>query len=261
MAKKRVCAAVHQLLPAALIAVSLTAVSLAITEHASAASDEPRAANSYDELMQLGQQQIRSNNLEYALKIFEAAIGKANKNDDKLKIATALHNIGVAYGIRGDLAHSKDALSKSLKLYKEIGNVIGMARVHGALGIVYRRLGDYAHSIENYRTALSLSEQVGDKENMALTASNLGIVYVNAKDLPHAEEMFLRSLRYSKQMGSKGGVALAHSNLGSLYLQQGNRPKACTHWTSARNLLTELRSQQGVQSLEASMAQAKCTEN
>jgi tetratricopeptide (TPR) repeat protein len=218
-------------------------------------------ASSYDELMQLGAQQLHSNNLIFASETYEAALLRANEIGDKIKIAAALHNIGVAYGMRGDLAHSQEVLGKALKLYDEKKNAKGMADVYGALGIVYRRQADTVHAIESYRAALSLLEQTGNKESMALTASNLGIVYAQANDVPHAEEMFLRSVKYSEQTGSKQSLAVAHRNLGEFYLHQGSQTKACAHWMSARKLLVELRARQPAQSLNDSMARAKCPEN
>ena len=74
-------------------------------------------------------------------------------------------------------------ISKSLQLYKELGDKNGIARNLGNIGIIYTEQKNYSKALEYYLQALKLSEELGLKIEIATNLGNIGSTYLEmAKD-------------------------------------------------------------------------------
>ncbi|MCK5168653.1 MAG: tetratricopeptide repeat protein, partial [Bacteroidales bacterium] len=58
---------------------------------------------------------------------------------------------------------------KSLKIYQNLENTLGIAKIYNNLGVLSHNQGDFIQALEYYQKSLELRQQVGDKEGMGKT--------------------------------------------------------------------------------------------
>lgn len=138
---------------------------------------------------------LRTSDMEASLRTSKEAIEIASKANYRGGLAKSLWNAGV--GCRF-LSHYDDAFKyfeEALKIYEEINDPRGKAKVINSYANIYANRGDYQNSLKNLFIALELVKSVNEKELEAAILANIGLNYQEMGDYPTSLEYYLKSMQ------------------------------------------------------------------
>ena len=145
----------------------------------------------------------------------------------RASLASALHNLGVAYDLQGRYEEAEQVFREKLALAERARapDEHELARTLNSLGIVLWNQGRYAEADEVLGRALSVREQLygAESDEVAKTLFNLGNLAHAVGELDRAERYFTRALAIERTIKSPDhpDVAASLNNLGSLYKDLG----------------------------------------
>ncbi len=162
---------------------------------------------------------------EQVIKIIDQNISKANNKERysflKSK-ASALNNIGIIYGDKGDLNKAISYYIESLKTHQENQNKIGISEAYNNLGIIYDNLGDTPNALMYFLNALQIQEELNLKSEIALTLNNIGFIFSNQNEPVRALEYYNRSLKLRKEVNDIDWIPQSLNNIASIYEKFGD---------------------------------------
>ncbi len=106
------------------------------------------------------------------------------------------------------------------------------ARVLAAAGTLAWRTGNYAAAAALHLESLEIFREQGDVSGMALELVNLGAQELNQHQLGRAAELFLDGLRLAEQLGDDNIQAMAQINLGLTTLLQEDLEQSESYFTA-----------------------------
>ena len=154
--------------------------------------------------------------------------------------AKALRWAGGLAWPQGDLLAAKIAFDESISLYRELGDMAGMANVLGNLGTVAQNQGDYASAWEMFSQSLEFLRVLGNKWGMANALNNLGNVAQEQGDYAKAQTLQEESLAFRRELGDSRGMGIALNNLGSIALEQNKVESARAYFEQSLKINYEI---------------------
>lgn len=209
---------------------------------------------------------------EKGISIAKEAISLAEKLRYLSQLAVSYNHLGVNYNSLGKDTLALEVMEKSLALYKEADNRLGMARLFNNLALVYYNFSDYGTALQYHEEASAIFKELDNRYALAhsynntgvvhlawadypraldafldahrvasLTAStmmgnilsNIGLVYKNLKEYGKAREYQEEALLLYRAMGNQPGTARALGNLAALYDLTGNPEKSVVYYQEA----------------------------
>jgi class 3 adenylate cyclase/Tfp pilus assembly protein PilF len=131
-----------------------------------------------------------------------------------------LNNLGAVNFNQGDDEKAIEYYLESLKIAEEIGDKLRVATALINIGAVYfNKKGTHDKALQYYLKALPLSEELGDQDAIGTSAVNIGEIYLARKDSKSALFYFEKALvAYKKAQSIQ--VAYAMYNIGRVYTQR-----------------------------------------
>jgi serine/threonine protein kinase/Tfp pilus assembly protein PilF len=169
---------------------------------------------------------LKTGNLQEALKDCDNAIEYALKAEDPGRQRRALHLKGLTY-VQMNAADEALKTADELKvLIQDSNNPKSMHFFHHLVGMVELKQKNYASAIENFKEALSL--QTSDPRNKSAGyIESLAMAYYASGDIDKAQEEYERITSSSSGRTDFGDVyALSFYALGKIYEQKGWKGKA-----------------------------------
>jgi tetratricopeptide (TPR) repeat protein len=123
----------------------------------------------------------------------------------------------------------KRLLSHALKLYRERGDDLQVARALGRLCDTNRLIGLAKEGIQQAKEALRICERLSDRAEQAECLLVLGWLLRSDNQLDAAEEAAFRVIDLLQETGEQYRVCGAHRLLGDTYRSKGNTEKAIYH--------------------------------
>lgn len=157
-----------------------------------------------------------------------------------------LNSIGVVYDYQGQYALSIEYYEKSSRLYKEIGNEIGVATCLGNIGVIHQNQGKYELALKCYEQCLKIYEKENDKYGLALILGNLGNVYDYQGRYPIALELYQKSLKMYEDIENSQGIALILGNIGIIHQNESNYEKALQYHIRSKRMYEEMGDRYGL---------------
>jgi predicted ATPase/class 3 adenylate cyclase len=144
---------------------------------------------------------------------------ETNPDADPDLRANALRGAGFLARQQGDYVHSKTLHEKSLALFREVDDRLGIARELSTLGEIRWILGDPKAAVEFNQESLALHDQIGNREGVAASLEQLGIVARDHGDYEQARDLLEESLKIQREGGDASKIASCLNNLaGVAYL-------------------------------------------
>ena len=109
------------------------------------------------------------------------------------------------------------------------------------LGVVAIRQGRYQDGTSHYRQALALFRQAGDIRGVAWAGCGLGIIHRLQGRYPQAVSRLQQALDLYRAQGDSAGAVLPLGHLGIVALRQGRYPQAADHLQQAVDLARQAR--------------------
>ncbi|MBO0783948.1 MAG: tetratricopeptide repeat protein, partial [Ktedonobacteraceae bacterium] len=152
---------------------------------------------------------------------------------DRSVEAGTLNNIGVVYGLLGEMQKALDYYNQALLLSQAVGDRSQEAVTLRNIGAAYHFLGKKQKALDYYNQALPLSRAVGDRSQEAKTLSNIGFVYDQLGEKQRALDYYNQALPLSRGVGDRSQEAVTLSEMGGVYLWLGEKKKALDYFNQA----------------------------
>jgi tetratricopeptide (TPR) repeat protein len=116
--------------------------------------------------------------LDWAQALCEEALAAVAGTDDRLGRANALHVLGVAAQMRGDLPQARDLMTRRITAARELGDMAAIGAESANLSVVERQLGNLARADQLAREALRIAARRGDQWLIPYVLNGLAAVAV-----------------------------------------------------------------------------------
>ncbi|HWC31690.1 MAG TPA: adenylate/guanylate cyclase domain-containing protein [Actinomycetota bacterium] len=149
---------------------------------------------------------------------------------DKRGEAEALYNLSFPYhvpvtGGQEDLDRARDLLEGSLRLFGELGDQAGLAKVTWGLSNLYYRLGDLDRAERAAEESLEAYRRLDDRFGAGWALHSLGVSKMRRGDLDGAESRFREALRIFADARDSSGLTLVLADCAVLAWERGQRPR------------------------------------
>ncbi len=129
-------------------------------------------------------------------------------------------------GSRSVFPEARELFARALALYRETGDLAGIASTLANLGWQTWAAGDLAQGETLSREALSLNEELGDTLGAALSRNNLAWIAMERGDFDDAQRQFEAVIASHERRGDARAVAYGATWLGSLMERRGEFARA-----------------------------------
>jgi len=183
-------------------------------------------------LLQAGLYQQKGN-LAEANRMREIALDQSSKAGCKKCQAECQQNIASSYWQQGRFNEALESYFKSLILFEDINDTIGMLAALKGVGISYRDLGQFEKSLTYLNRALKLSDSSNNYTEEAAILNIIGSLYFKFNQVDDALKQYEQSLQIREKLGLLRSAISTHSNMARAYLQKSMYKQAIEHLNEA----------------------------
>lgn len=159
---------------------------------------------------------------------------------NEMLMAKAFEEISLNQRILGNSVASLTASFEALKIYEELKLIKPQAAINSQLGVIYVNNKDSIEGIRYLSRSLQCYEELEDSFYIALMNINLGEAYRLIDIHDSAEICFNKSLEINKHMNNDLIFAYAIGNLGMIHSTEGKLDLAKNELSQAINILVDL---------------------
>jgi serine phosphatase RsbU (regulator of sigma subunit) len=149
---------------------------------------------------------------------------------DTAQIANAHARIGNVFGAKSNPSYNLDSTiwyyEKSLKLFKKINHLRGIAVIYNNMAAIYQDENDHQKAIESYKQAYVIRSTLGDQNGMAIILNNLGSTYKTLKNYKLALQYLEKSLNILLKINRPDLIADNYKLMSGCYASLGEFQKA-----------------------------------
>jgi CHAT domain-containing protein len=146
-----------------------------------------------------------------ALAMYQAA------NAPTQKRAGTLLNRAMTYLDMGDFQSAIDDDNEALRINRQLGDEVAVARAENGLGSALRDLGRFSEAEAAFTDALRIARENGQKLGEAFVLNNMSMLHEIEGDYPTAIKFCEQSLAIKRELGTKFNVATSLINLADYY--------------------------------------------
>lgn len=176
---------------------------------------------------------------EHLTNAFNLLAGTEGSNSAKQVYAEALSNRGEINYSKGNLVNSRSDFDGALKLFSEVGDRTGEARVHLFKGYIAGTIGEPEKAVTEISQALALYQTVGNKAGEALCLTALGLSRSLNRDEERAMRLHRDAAEIFRSIGDRQSQAITLNALGQAYEFLSDYPAALEKYQMALKLLGE----------------------
>lgn len=175
-----------------------------------------------------------------AIAIKTQAITLLRQSGQKVPLAGALLNLGVAYMNAGLREQAFRALTESNGIWKQLNDVSHQAVTMQKLGNLYSDMGQFARALETFQDCLTLRDAIRAKPSViAETHRDMGLVYAAVAQFGDARREYQLAMQLAQAADSPAVYASALSCFGNAALDQGRYAEAWDAYTKALQIQTQ----------------------
>jgi tetratricopeptide (TPR) repeat protein len=181
-----------------------------------------------------------------ALKVYSRSLGIFEEIGDKLGIAHLLNNMAVIHNKQGQIRVALDYYGRSLKIKEELGDKKGIAATLNNIGSIYEAQGQEKEALEYYGKSLKVREEIHDKKGIAQSLNNIGYVHFSEGNDKEALDFYNRSLKIQEETGNKNGIAICLNNIGLVHKSKGRISEALEYYYKSLHMNEKIGNERGV---------------
>ena len=141
------------------------------------------------------------------------------------------------------------SLDKSIALYKNANNSLGIIKSMMNKGGVLYQKGETKKATQEYVNALAIAEKKGYKNEIAALYKNIGLVYYSQGKTKEALAYNNKALAIFNQLKSKKDIAATYVNIGNCYFDDYQPQNALLNYNKALKLSKEINDNQTIAKL------------
>ncbi len=167
-----------------------------LQEIAARAPDDDKVQANYNQA--LGLYHRKNGNYKASLPFTLAAAELAERYDDKAHTAGLWLNVGNSHERVGDFDNAVNAIFKSLGLFEQAGNELGVSFGYNSIASIYRQLKQYDKALEYARKSLALKEKLKDRKGICTSLQVIALAYEDAGNHGEALANYRSALRIAE---------------------------------------------------------------
>jgi signal transduction histidine kinase/tetratricopeptide (TPR) repeat protein len=141
------------------------------------------------------------------------------------------------YAQSDDYFNALDNYNKSLNLFGQLQDSLGIAKVNNSLGLIEIKRGNYNKGLRYSLSAIDIFERKNLRSELSLAYNNLAEAYFNTNQVDKALEYNLKALNVREQLNDKDGIKMTTKTIAILYSMRKEHRKAIEYF---EKLLTSL---------------------
>jgi ATP/maltotriose-dependent transcriptional regulator MalT len=189
--------------------------------------------------IKIGGAHLALGNLDDASSATERGLALLPTGPSQLR-ASALLNLGMLYGMQGDLARVQEHMEHGLEICRQLRDDFRTSEMLNNLGIVRYMTGDWEGAIAHWQQALNLAEKLGSVEQQAKLAQNLGLMYLKQGNESVAHIHLTNSLELVRTHSMREYEIQICINLAELHLLRQDADAAVASLAEAEALALEI---------------------
>lgn len=155
----------------------------------------------------------------------------------------------------GETDQANDLGLRALKIFEDLGDSAGAARVQNLLGQIAMGMGDFFQAAMRFDTSLQLFNEVRDELGVSIVRNNQGVMArrepqgsqdERTERLLQAGEFLQEALKIRRRLEDRMGEAETLNNLGVVSFESRDYDSAWTYYRSALSIERELRRTPGI---------------
>jgi DNA-binding SARP family transcriptional activator/tetratricopeptide (TPR) repeat protein/DNA-binding XRE family transcriptional regulator len=167
------------------------------------------------------------------------ALAAATRLSDTAGQAESLRLLAHGCAQLNDFDQALEHGSASLRLFQQLGERLGEARVHQMLGALAGKQGRYADALTSSEQALRLYQAAGDQAGEAIALNNVGYIRAQLGDYQQARAICQQALSLQAQLDQRHAKAFTWDSLGYAEQHLGNLAEATACYQRALSIHRE----------------------
>jgi diguanylate cyclase (GGDEF)-like protein len=159
--------------------------------------------------------------------------------------ADLLLEVGIGFLTLNDYTQALKYFDYAGKIYKDMKDDGGIAKIYNNIGSIHNRLGNYEKSLDFHFKALRIFEKQKILESIAESVNFIGMVYQNLKKFPESLDFYNRALQINYEINDLDGASKSLNNMGNIMLSMANFEQALTYYQKSLTLKDEMENQYG----------------
>ena len=173
----------------------------------------------------MGVGQYYQNKIDLAIESYLTSLTYFKKNRNSLGEAKVYNNIGNLYRDI-DFQKSLENFQKSLKIAQRFQIKDLISGLYLNIGTVNQRKKKYALALQYYKKSLQMFTELNNPIGIIQSQQNLGVAYFNLNQMLKAEDFLIKAREKAKQNGLNNSIASINLTLSLVYISQGQFNKA-----------------------------------
>jgi tetratricopeptide (TPR) repeat protein len=145
---------------------------------------------------------VLTEDVERARALCEEALATVEGSDERLGRSNALHVLGVAAQMAGELQEARGFMTQRIELARELGDVAQIGNESSNLSMVERQLGNLERAEELAIESLQLEARRGDEWAVPYTLNGLAAIAVESRALERAATLLAAAAALQEQQGN-----------------------------------------------------------
>ncbi|WP_258541113.1 tetratricopeptide repeat protein [Parvicella tangerina] len=147
--------------------------------------------------------------------------------------STAINNLGFMHHAYAEYQPAIAQYEKSIQIYTQINDSLGLARSLNNIAMVYKDAGDTEKAIALLQQANDICAPMGDYDLHNITLTNFGTIYTQKGDINKAIEYLFKAIKLQDKENDAYGLAHSYNTLASLYHSQEDFENAEVYFEKA----------------------------
>ncbi|MFW6202779.1 MAG: tetratricopeptide repeat protein [Marinilabilia sp.] len=150
--------------------------------------------------------------------------------------AQSLHNIALIYDEAGKPLNAENYFDHSLDFFLKMDSLSDAAAVYNDYAVFLSNHGDNEAALEKYNEALRLYKDMGDESGAAKVKCNMGALHLYEKEYKKSTQFLEDVLEFFKDEGDETNLVNVYSLLGDLYYEQNRSALAVVFYERAEKM-------------------------
>jgi signal transduction histidine kinase len=180
----------------------------------------------------------------YETQDFQKALGYISQTE-KLSASLNYHSASaqikyykaLIYAQNNDYFNAIDNYNTSLRLYNELQDSLGIAKVNNSIGLIEIKRGNYNRGLRYSLSAIDIFESKNLRSELSSAYNNLAEAYFKTNQVDKALEFNTKALQVREQLRDSSGIKTSTKNIAILYSMRKEHRRAIEYFEKLLALL------------------------
>ncbi|HEV2352037.1 MAG TPA: tetratricopeptide repeat protein [Terriglobia bacterium] len=191
-------------------------------------------------LIAIAELALEQMDLAFARASLEEAVEIYRELGDLSGVAVTLNSLSVVRRNQGDYAAARSLLLETIQIWQEGGDPVSIAHALSNLADVAREQHDYGGALSLCQESLAIFRRLGDRTGMAWVLNHQGDFLREQGDMIAARALYEQALEIFRELGNRVGSARSLTDLGNLASDEGEYGTAQAMHAEALTLFSQL---------------------